>query len=401
MFKFAIILLLLSILSVSEGQQDKDWTKLTLSTGAIRGRKLVTKKNTTAYLFHGIPYAEPPVGELRFRPPVNKKKWEGELTAVDYYAMCMSATVPDVTQHDRIKMSEDCLHVNVFTAEKCLRDKNCPVVFYTYGGAWNHGSPFNFSDFLLADNFQSKDIVLITFTYRMGFFGFFNTGKHSSAAKNMGVMDMILCLQWTQREIHNFGGDKNRVSIMGHSSGGHATDLLSLSPKTKGLFHQVIPMSGPADNNIAQSRQLTVAAGCATEDQWNAGNSFEDIIACMRGKSADELISFQRSLEMKGSLFTGPVIDGVNGVFPGSLDKLLNNRRPYRMLIGATNREFRILKFLLDDKGNFNEQLLYEACVLMAEFRGFKRANAVGQACFDEYSKRREIIFPLLFKDIA
>uniref|UniRef100_A0A914WE99 Carboxylic ester hydrolase n=1 Tax=Plectus sambesii TaxID=2011161 RepID=A0A914WE99_9BILA len=406
MLRFAIILLLLAILSVSEGQQDKDWTKLTLSTGAIRGRKLVTKKNTTAYLFHGIPYAEPPVGELRFRPPVNKKKWEGEMKTDDYNAACMSTGELEWGQANQNKMSEDCLHVNVFTTEKCLRDKKCPVAYYIFGGAWNFGNPFNLPDWMLADNFQSKDIVMITSTYRMGFFGFFNSGKQSSAAKNMGIMDMILGLQWTQREIHNFGGDKNRVSIMGHSSGGHATDLLSLSPKTKGLFHQVIPMSGPAgmmpvleDNNVAQSRQLAVAAGCATEDQWNAGSSFEDIIACMRSKSAEELVDFQRELEMKGSEFTGPVMDGANGVFPGSLEELLSNRRPYGMLIGTTNREFRTSKFLVDEDGNFNEQLLSLGCVLMAKSRGFKSATAVGQACFDEYSKRPMDIADL-FDDI-
>uniref|UniRef100_A0A914VCT4 Carboxylesterase type B domain-containing protein n=1 Tax=Plectus sambesii TaxID=2011161 RepID=A0A914VCT4_9BILA len=382
-----------TFISVSQMQKDeKDLTKLTISTGAVRGAKVVTRTNITAFIFRGLPFAEPPIGDLRFRAPIIKKKWEGELNATSYQPACLSTInyLPNGT-----RMDEDCLYANVYTTENCLREKNCPVTYYIFGGAWIFNAPFTLEDSVLIENYNSKDIVLITMTYRMNSFGFFNTGKRTSAVKNLGLLDMILGLQWTQREIHSFGGDKSRVSIMGHSSGASATDLISLSPKTDGLFHQVIPMSGSAsitnlhpDTNIASSRALAVEVGCATEELWNTGDLFENILACLRNKSADELLAAQEKIEENGQGFSGPAIDEPDGVLPEDAGALLRKRRPYRMLIGTTDREFRTSKVILDEDGNINQQLLYATCVMNAKKRSFKHPVAVGRACVDEYSKR-------------
>ena len=192
------LLLLVIALSASQAQNvQKDWTKLTLSTGAIRGRKVVTEK-TTAYVFHGIPYAEPPTGDLRYRAPIDKKSWNGEMDTTSYKFTCMSSQT-----YGPRNESEDCLHANVFTTEKCMTEKNCPVMYYIFGGAWNFGSPYVFgSDEYFAENFQSRGVILVTVTYRMGSFGFFNTGKRTSAVKNLGLLGEYLEfveMNWVKR----------------------------------------------------------------------------------------------------------------------------------------------------------------------------------------------------------
>jgi carboxylesterase type B len=229
---------------------------------------------------------------------------------------------------------------------------------------------------------------------------------------------MILGLQWAQREIATFGGDKNRVSIMGHSSGAQAVDQLSLSPKTAGLFQQIVIMSGPAgmaelsrgkkwllaghkklacslcitsESNVEQSKLFAIAAGCATEDLWNAGDSFEDTIQCLRSKTTNELIIAQKAVEDDGQQFSGPMMDDEDGILPESVAALMSKRRPYRMLIGTTNKEFRIGAMLVDD-GVVNKQLLLSACVLMAKNKGFVHPVAVGRACAEDYSKRRQFL---------
>lgn len=183
-----LIFLIALSTALSAAERQKDWTKLVLNNGPIRGRIFSSSKNRTAYLFLGIPYAEPPIGNLRYRAPIDAKKWSGELNATEYRFQCMSTKTVDITAPNPRNTSEDCLYVNVFTTENCLNKRNCPVMYYVYGGQWNYGSPFNFPHEILVENFVSKDIVLVTVAYRLGSFGFFNTGKKSSAVKNLGLV---------------------------------------------------------------------------------------------------------------------------------------------------------------------------------------------------------------------
>lgn len=133
-------------------------------------------------------------------------------------------------------------------------------------------------------------------------------------------------------------------------------------------------------------------AGCATEEQWNAGDSFEDIIDCLRKKSATELIEIQGELEKSGYKFTGPTIDGAGGLLPETLDEMLRRRRPYRQITGTTSREFRYSKIIASEQGKVvNESLLMSTCLFVAQSRRFKQSLAVAHLCVDEYLKRREL----------
>ena len=144
-----------------------------------------------------------------------------------------------------------------------------------------------------------------------------------------------------------------------------------------------------SDINVKESRSIAVTAGCASESQWDAGDSFEDIIKCLREKSATELISIQRKLETNGESFNGPNIDEADGVLPGSIEELLRNRRPYGLMIGTVSREGRYTKFIVNKQGEINQPLLFATCVLLVEGRGFKRVRTIAEACADDYTKRR------------
>lgn len=143
------------------------------------------------------------------------------------------------------------------------------------------------------------------------------------------------------------------------------------------------------------SRTLAVETGCATEEQWNAGNSFEDIITCLRGKSPEELMDIHRKMEANGQQFNGPVIDDRDGVFPEDVNILMQKRKPYRMMIGTTDREMRIAKNLLYSNDTLNRQMLFTTCAIMAQTRGFKHPIAVGRACAEDYLKRRELFMTI------
>ncbi len=155
------------------------------------------------------------------------------------------------------------------------------------------------------------------------------------------------------------------------------------------LTHNSVQNTQPdSDKNHNESRSLAVLSGCATGEQWDAGDSFEDILDCLRKKSAKELMDIQKTV---GGFF-GPCIDEADGVLPENVPTLLSKRRPYRQLIGTTSREFRVSKAIIDKKGKINQPLLSATCVLLARNRGFKHAVAIGRACAEEYSKPRKHI---------
>lgn len=136
---------------------------------------LRTERGVEGYAYMGIPYAEAPVGPLRFRPPVPVKKWEGILQALDYGPSCIyNSTITTEVVHP--PMSEDCLQVNVFSNERCVRHGNCSVMHYIFGGQFAFSSTQKFIPEMIVDNFNNatRDIVVVTFNYRLNVFGLLN-----------------------------------------------------------------------------------------------------------------------------------------------------------------------------------------------------------------------------------
>ena len=196
-------------------------------------------------VYRGIPFAAPPVADLRWRGPQHAAKWDGVRQAAKFAPSCVQGRGPSPAGQGP-EMSEDCLYLNVWTPAKSARDR-IPVLVWIYGGGFNAGSTSdpNYSGEKLAQ----KGVVLVSVAYRVGLLGFFahpelsaENSRHTSG--NYGLLDMIAGLQWVQKNIAAFGGDPGRVTIFGESAGGIAVSMLCASPLAKGLFHGAISQSG-------------------------------------------------------------------------------------------------------------------------------------------------------------
>ncbi|HTY63330.1 MAG TPA: carboxylesterase family protein [Acidobacteriota bacterium] len=201
--------------------------------------------------FKGIPFAAPPVGELRWRAPQPPKPWHEVRAAEKFGASCIQNIVQErkpwtyeFMTHGEI--SEDCLSLNVWTGAKSPSERR-PVFFYIYGGGFSEGS--GAVPAYDGEGLAKKGLVVITANYRIGVLGFLahpELSKESSAkaSGNYGLLDQVAVLRWIQDNIKAFGGDPNRVTIAGQSAGGMSVHSLIASPLAKGLFHRAIVQSG-------------------------------------------------------------------------------------------------------------------------------------------------------------
>ncbi|XP_018304144.1 esterase E4-like [Mycetomoellerius zeteki] len=196
--------------------------------------------NVRYLAFRGIPYAKPPVGELRFKDPVPPEPWSGYRDASKYGNMAIQM---DLNRHIIIG-DEDCLYLNVYTTKIELSKKR-PVMVWIHGGGYSLGS--GDATIYGPDYIVQKDVILVTLNYRLGVLGFLNLNDEV-ATGNQGLKDVVLALKWVQKNILKFGGDPENVTIYGQSAGAAITHCLALSPLAKGLFHKVISQSGVISN---------------------------------------------------------------------------------------------------------------------------------------------------------
>ena len=206
-------------------------------------------------VFRGVPFAEPPVGDRRFRAPVPKQGWTGVRDAVQFAAEAWQPQTPTVPK------SEDCLYLNIWAPERV--DKPLPVFVYIHGGGFTGGR--SFEPLTNGTAFAQDGIVCVTVAYRLGAFGFLDVGPllgptYPSPANN-GVRDLIAALRWVQRNISAFGGDPSHVTIGGQSAGAKLSDILLGVPQAQPLFHQVISESGGAERVQTSANAALVAQG--------------------------------------------------------------------------------------------------------------------------------------------
>jgi len=212
----------------------------------------VPGRDPAVTVFKGIPYATPPIGELRWAPPRPAHEWPGVRRADAFGPNCMQTIVqerkPWTTEfmaHGSI--SEDCLYLNVWTTARPSEHR--PVFVWIYGGGFSEGS--GSVAVYDGEGLAKKGLVVVTFNYRVGAFGFLahpELTKESSrnVSGNYGLLDQVAALQWVHDNIAAFGGDPGRVTIAGQSAGGMSVETLIASPLAKGLFHRAIDQSGGA-----------------------------------------------------------------------------------------------------------------------------------------------------------
>lgn len=206
-----------------------------VENGFLQGKY---ENGLTVYL--GIPFAAPPVGDLRWRPPQPAEKWDGVRHAIKF------APGPIQNVNPPSGKSEDCLYLNVWTPAKSDSDR-IPVFVWIYGGGFNFG--FTSDPNYNGANLAKKGVVLVSIAYRVGPLGFLADSELSAESPhhvsgNYGLLDMIAGLKWVKKNISVFGGDPDKVTIFGESAGGIAVSMLCASPLAKGLFEGAISESG-------------------------------------------------------------------------------------------------------------------------------------------------------------
>ncbi|MFJ7299189.1 carboxylesterase/lipase family protein [Streptomyces sp. NPDC099088] len=215
---------------------------VTTQAGPVQG---IPCRNRSVTVFRGVPYAAPPVGDLRWRPPRQPERWEGVREAVRFGAMCPQAPTEAAATGVDVPMSEDCLTLNIWTPAPSAAELR-PVLVWIYGGGFREGTGAQprYDGEKLAGN----GLVVVTFNYRLGSFGFLATpelseeSEHGSSG-NYGLLDCVAALRWVRENIQGFGGDPGRITVAGQSAGAGAVNFLAMSPLAKGLFHRAVAQS--------------------------------------------------------------------------------------------------------------------------------------------------------------
>ncbi len=288
-------------------------------------------------VFKGIPFAAPPVGELRWRVPQAVAKWTGVRTADKFGDVCVQPKGVgrlnvSVDLPDSPAASEDCLYLNVWTAAPSASARR-PVMVWIFGGAYTEGagsSPHNDGEAL-----ARRGVVVVTFNYRLGPFGFFShpeltkeSGRNASG--NQAVMDVVAALKWVQANIAAFGGDPRNVTIFGESAGAAIVAGLVGSPRTTGLFHRAISESGAwMGLGIAAMRTRQQAEQPA--GRRGAAPPVLMPLAELRAKSAEEI---------SGTLVgAGMIVDGWMIPEDESVTFAQGRQQPVDVLVGSNKDE--------------------------------------------------------------
>ena len=275
--------------------------------GKIEG---TTNVKGDIHVFKGIPFAAPPVGDLRWKTPQPVRPWEGIRSCKDFSAspmqgeprpfLCWSKEflIPDAP------IDEDCLYLNVWSPKTAGSDKK-PVLVYIYGGGFRSGG--SACPIYDGEAMASKGIVFVSLNYRVGVFGFLAHPELSKEAAygssgNYALLDMIAALQWVKQNIETFGGDPKNVTIAGQSAGAFGVNYLVASPLTKGLFQKAIAQSG---GNLVSSPLRPALTKSGAEQ---LGVTFAEKLGCsnlaeLRAKPAVDILQAQGGL-------SGPIIDG-------------------------------------------------------------------------------------------
>jgi len=295
--------------------------------GALRGQVIDGVR-----VFRGVPFAEPPVGVLRFKPPVKVKPWVEEREASRFPAEAMQDGDRDVPK------SEDCLYLNVWTMPDA---EALPVFVWIHGGGFTGGS--SFAPVFDGTEFAKAGVVVVTVAYRLGVFGFLEMepllGAEYAGSGNNAVRDLICALEWVRDNIEAFGGDPKRVTVGGESAGAKLTDVLMGVPKARGLFAQMISESGGAERVWPKANADAVARGFG--EAWGRGAE------TLKTAPAEELISaqvrfvaswpqhFPLRMEVDGSLIPRlPVETIASGAWSGTRLLIGTNRDESALFVG-------------------------------------------------------------------
>ncbi|CAD5218842.1 unnamed protein product [Bursaphelenchus okinawaensis] len=350
--------------------QTEKTDELKINDGLIQGLTYTYNDGYVGSAYMSVPYAKPPVGELRFKKPEASEPWEGIKDCTKLPPRCPHQDMLHEKLTGNISKSEDCLYLNVFLPGTVKRGRDLPVMVYIHGGAFVVHSSSHVGDSNVVKYLCSKEVIVVTLNYRIGIFGFITTSSPSCPGNN-AFWDMHKALQWVQDNIHHFGGDKSNVTIFGQSAGGAAVDFLALSPHTQNLFKRYIGMAGTAYST--HSRQTSDRLRVEWIHYAEKVLGFEYDAEDTKEEVDDKLLEFLRSqpsdkMEMSmmpdkrltinkdGRVRVAPVVDG--DFFPKDFKDLRKNVPKKQILLGVTQWEGLLFMLLKPSYIQFARELM-------------------------------------------
>jgi len=295
-----VILLSASILAAISSARADDGSVVRVNSGLVR--ECVAARAGDVRVFRGIPFSASTAGANRWRAPQPVEPWDDTRACDEFGPACPQPSYPkdSVYYREPEKQSEDCLHLNVWTAATDAAERR-PVMVWIHGGALTRGSgAVNVYD---GSALARKGVVVVTINYRLGPLGFFAHPELSAESSqkvsgNYGLLDQVAALKWVQQNIAGFGGDPGCVTIFGESAGSLSVNVLVASPLAKGLFHRAIGQSGTA------FRALSTLGAAAEQGQKLAGDAS---LAELRQLAPEKLLELANS---RGDGRAAPIVDG-------------------------------------------------------------------------------------------
>jgi para-nitrobenzyl esterase len=316
-----------------------------LDSGRVKG---ATAEGVTS--FKGIPYAAAPVGPLRWRAPQPVTPWHGVRAATSYGADCAQSPFPGDAAPLGVTPAEDCLYANVWVPAAAPRHRMAVMVWIYGGGFVNGGSSPAVYD---GSSFARRGVVLVSFNYRVGRFGFF---AHPALSKehpeephgNYGYLDQIAALRWVKRNAAAFGGDPDNVTVFGESAGGGSVHMLLSSPLAKGLFQKAIIESGGGRTTLTAPRSIdqsvpglpsaeSVGVAFARHNQIEGDGA--EALAALRALPAEKVIAGLNMMTMSNPTYAGPMIDGRVVIESPEAAYQAGRGAKVPLIVGATNND--------------------------------------------------------------
>lgn len=292
--------------------------------GPIQG-----KERGGVVLFSGVPYAAPPVGDLRFKATQAHTGWQEVRPAIHFSPAAPQLPSGGMTGAQEVKWDEDCLYLNICTP--AVDDKKRPVLFWIHGGAYRNGQGaipwYNGAEFAINGN-----MIVVSINYRMGALGFMNLSQFGEAFESSGAngtLDQITALKWVKDNIANFGGDPEQITVAGESAGAFSVATLMASPLSEGSFKRAIPQSGAGHHTIASAATAEVTK-CFMKK--SGASSLDELMAL----TADDILKAQGEVEQTAMMDGIPALGGHLPFYPSEDNSVIPTSPLERIRAGAS-----------------------------------------------------------------